>query len=115
MNFRRGGLSRLLLFAFAFVFSHEASPSLFAQTSINSWMNPGSAPWEGAGNWSMGMRPASNQNVVINNEGYKAVGISGSTVSEHPESMTVNSLTVSAFSNSLSTVFMNYAGTAVPL
>ena len=55
---------------------------------INNWINPHSAQWEDGTNWSEGIRPASDQIVQIGNDGYKAVGISGATVSGFPDSLT---------------------------
>jgi hypothetical protein len=82
---------------------------------VNNWINPASAQWEGATNWSLGLRPASNQTIALTNGGYKAVGISSSTVSNFPASMTVNNLSVSAPSNALNTLLLNYAGMSMPL
>src|SRR5436853_625365 len=89
----------VLLIAFLFTISSSAQV-------LNNWINPGSAPWEDAGNWSLGMRPAANQTVVIGNAGYKAVAISSSTVSAYPESLTVSNLTVSAPSNAVNTLLL---------
>ncbi len=91
-----------------------AAASASAQV-VNSWMNPASDPWENPGNWSLGIRPASDQTVAITNSGYKAVGISGATVSGFSDSMTVSHVFISAPDNALSTLFLNYFGTAVPL
>jgi hypothetical protein len=89
--------------------------SVFADTPINAWINPGSAAWEDASSWSLGIRPASNQSISIANGGYKAVGISSSTVSGFPASLTVSNLSISAPSSALSVLLLNYAGTSVPL
>jgi hypothetical protein len=86
-----------------------------ADPLVNSWTNPMSAPWEGGTNWSLGQFPASNQSVMITNAGYKGVGISPSMPTNFPASMTVSNLTISAPPNALSTLLLNYCGTATPL
>jgi hypothetical protein len=86
-----------------------------ADPLVNSWTNPLSAPWEGSTNWSLGQLPGSNQWVMITNAGYKGVGISSSSVSNFPASMTVSNLTISAPANALSTLLLNYSGTTTPL
>src|SRR2546430_2599546 len=108
---RTAGIGRAL----CLVASVMAFTSSFVSAQMNSWINPGSAAWEGASNWSLGIRPAANQTVSIANGGYKAVGISSSTVSGFPDSMTVSNLSVSAPANALSVLLLNYAGTSVPL
>jgi hypothetical protein len=86
-----------------------------ADPLVNNWMNPASAPWEGGTNWSLAQLPTSNQWVTITNDGYKGVGISASTVTNFPASMTVSNLTISAPPNALSTLLLNYFGTGTPL
>jgi hypothetical protein len=81
---------------------------------VNDWTNPVSARWESP-SWSMGVLPAANQTVTITNAGYKAVNIDSATFSGYPDSLTVSNLMVSAPTNSLSTLLLNYAGTAAPL
>jgi len=80
----------------------------------NSWTSPASGHWEDA-TWSLGIRPAADQTVMITNGGSKAVGIFPTTVASFPGAMTVSNLTVSAPSNSQNTLLLNFAGTAVPL
>jgi hypothetical protein len=99
-------LAGILLF---FAFAVSADPL------VNSWTNPMSAPWEGGTNWSLGQLPASNQWIMITNDGYKGVGISAATASNFPASMTVSNLTISAPPNALSTLLLNYSGTTTPL
>ncbi|SPE60960.1 exported hypothetical protein [Verrucomicrobia bacterium] len=81
---------------------------------LNDWTNPVSARWESS-SWSLGILPASNQTVSITNAGYKAVDIDSATFLGYPDSLTVSNLTVSAPTNGLSTLLLNYAGTAAPL
>ncbi len=82
---------------------------------VNNWINPGSARWDSAGNWSLATLPASNQTVNITNLGYKAVNVDGATFANFPGSVTVSNLSVSAPTNALSTLLLNYAGLSTPL
>jgi filamentous hemagglutinin len=86
--------------------------SVSAQT--NSWTSLTSDHWE-APDWSLGILPNSTQSIMITNAGYKAVGIFPSTVSDFPGSLTVSSLTISAPTNGLNVLLLNYSGTSVPL
>src|SRR5438045_2683299 len=81
---------------------------------INDWTNSSSAKWESP-YWSLGILPASNQAVNITNSGYKAVNIDSGTFSAYPSSLTVSNLQVSAPSNNLSTLLLNYTGLAAPV
>jgi hypothetical protein len=81
---------------------------------INNWTNPVSARWESP-SWSLGILPASDQTVIITNDGYKAVDIDSVTFADFPHSLTVSNLIVSAPTNALTTLLLNYAGTAAPL
>ena len=81
---------------------------------INRWTNPASASWQSM-SWSLGILPASEQTVNVTNGGYKAVAVDSATFSAFPDSVTISNLTVSAPTNALSTVLLNYAGTAAPL
>ncbi len=81
---------------------------------VNNWTNPASAHWQDP-YWSLGILPASNQTVNITNDGYKAVNIDSGTVSGYGGSLTVSNLQVSAPTNALSTLLLNYAGLGTPL
>src|SRR5262245_8900562 len=82
---------------------------------LNDWTKLVSARWDSSTNWSLGTLPASNQTVSITNSGYKAVNIDSATFTAHPDSLTVSNLILSAPTNGLSTLLLNYAGTAMPL
>lgn len=82
--------------------------------TANNWTNPSSAKWESS-SWSLGMLPAYDQTVNIANDGYKAVNIDNTTLANFPNSMTVGSLDVSAPTNGLSTLLLNYFGLNSPL
>jgi hypothetical protein len=109
-----GALRSFLRSWVVLVIALTSAISLPAQV-FNNWINPNSGPWEDTGNWSVGIRPAANQSVVIGNAGYKAVGISSSTASIYPASLTVSNLTISAASGALNTLLLDHAGTSVPL
>jgi len=79
----------------------------------NNWTNPSSAKWESPF-WSLGMLPAYDQTVNIANDGYKAVNIDNTTLANFPGSMTVGSLGISAPTNGLSTLLLNYFGQSTP-
>lgn len=81
---------------------------------INNWTNRSSARWESS-SWSLGVLPAAGQTVNITNDGYKAVDIDSVTFAGFPDSLTISNLAVSAPTNALSTLLLNYAGTATPL
>jgi len=85
-----------------------------AQT-LNSWINSGSGNWDDTSAWSLGALPDSSQSVLITNSGWKAVAIDSSTPVNFPDSMIVSNLFVSAPTNALSTVLLNYAGLGTPL
>jgi hypothetical protein len=83
----------------------------FAQT--NSWTNSVSGNWQDD-YWTLGL-PTTNQDVSLTNAGWKALAIGPATVQNFPETLTLNSLTISSPSNSYNTLLMNFAGTNTPL
>jgi hypothetical protein len=85
-----------------------------APAQVNSWTSSTSGHWEDS-SWSLGVLPAASQTVCITNSGYKAVGIFPSTTAEHSGSLTVSNLLLAAPPDGLTTLLLNYAGTAVPL
>jgi hypothetical protein len=80
----------------------------------NSWTNPASGNWQDA-SWSLGKIPGTNQNVLLTNAGWKAVQIGAGTEQSFPQSLNVNSVTISSPTNSFNTLLMNFAGSATPL
>ncbi|HEX5219705.1 MAG TPA: hypothetical protein VFZ59_09070 [Verrucomicrobiae bacterium] len=86
-----------------------------SSAQVNSWINPGSGNWDQPSSWSLGVRPDSSQAVFITNEVWKAVAINPSTPVNFPASMAVDNLTIRGASNTLNTLLLNFAGTAVPL
>jgi Regulator of chromosome condensation (RCC1) repeat len=112
MRFNNFIFSRYTIFGLFAAVLHCANAS--AQF-VNSWINPFSAHWEDSASWSLGSLPGASESIFITNAGYKAVGIFPSTPVHFPASMTVSNLTISAPNNALSTLLLNYSGTAVPL
>lgn len=95
----------------------EVVPKLGSSNSglVNSWINPASGNWQDAASWSLGIPPASSQSVLITNSGFKAVAIQSSTVTGYPQSLSVNSVTITSPTNSANTLLMNYAAAGNPL
>ena len=85
--------------------------SLTASAQINNWIKTASGNWEDPANWSLGLRPSASQSIGIANPGYKAVGISSSTVANFPAALTINNLSISGPTDTLNTLLLNYAGT----
>lgn len=87
----------------------------FAGAQVNSWASPTSGNWEDAPSWSLGILPGTNQTIMLTNYGWKAVQISANTAQNFPQSLNVNSISISSPTNSFNTLLMNYAGLATPL
>lgn len=86
--------------------------SLPAQT--NSWTSSADGNWQDS-SWSLGVLPGPGQTILITNAGSKTVTISAATASGFPQTLTVDSVTISSapsFSNSL---LLNSAGLNNPL
>jgi hypothetical protein len=81
---------------------------------VNSWTNPASGNWEDP-NWSLGVLPGSGQAILFTNGGWKALAIGPNTVENHPQTLNVQSITVSAPSNSYNVLLLNYAGNTTPV
>ena len=90
----------------------SASPASRADT--NEWLKPDSGYWEGP-YWSLGRLPASQDVVLFDSSGFKALAIAQSTVASAPQSLSILSLTIEAPSNSLNQLLLNWAGFSVPL
>jgi hypothetical protein len=85
-----------------------------AHAQVNSWTKPSSGNWEEP-YWSLGLLPTNGHSVMITNAGWKAVTIGSSTTQTNPESLSVNSVTVSSPIDSFNVLFFNYAGLQTPL
>ena len=92
--------------------SATTSPALRADT--NEWLKPVSGYWEEP-YWSLGRLPTSQDAVLFDNPGFKALAIGPSTVTSAPQSLSIQSLTIEAPSNSFNQLLLNWAGFTVPL
>src|SRR6266404_7690976 len=81
-----------------------------AAGQANVWQNPSSGDWEVATNWSLAIIPGLGQSVLITNAGWKAVAIGPNAANNFPESLTVQTITVSAPSDSFNALLLDYAG-----
>lgn len=81
---------------------------------VNSWTNPVSGNWEDS-KWSLGVLPGSGQDIMLTNAGWKAVAITTNTTESFPQTLTVNSITVSSPQDTVNTLFLNYSGLQTPL
>ncbi len=92
--------------------STTVSPALRADT--NEWLKPDSGYWEEP-YWSLGRLPASQDVVLFENPGFKALAVGHSTVTSAPQSLSMQSLTIGAPSNSFNQLLLNWAGFTVPV
>lgn len=90
------------------------TPAAPASADTNEWLKPSSGYWEDP-YWSLGRLPASQDAVLFENPGFKALAIRPSTLATAPQSLSVQSLTIEAPSNSFNQLLLNYAGFSVPL
>jgi T5SS/PEP-CTERM-associated repeat protein len=86
-----------------------------SQAQTNNWSNPSGGFWDDFRNWSLGVRPASPQAVLITNAPTKLVTLDSFTSSNYPTSLTITSLTLSAASGLTNTLFLSNPGTTTPL
>jgi hypothetical protein len=85
-----------------------------ARAQINSWTNLVSGNWEDA-YWSLGLLPGTNQTILFTNEGSKTLTIGLNTMQNFPESLDVDSITISAPPGSSNTFLLTNAGPQAPL
>jgi hypothetical protein len=85
------------------------SPSAHAQTQTNSWTNSSSGNWEEP-YWSLGVLPGTNQTVLFTNSGVKVLTIGPNTSQNFPDTMSVNSVTVSSPQDSANILLFSDAG-----
>src|SRR5882724_5343897 len=86
-----------------------------SQAQTNSWTYPSGGFWDDFRNWSLGVRPASPQAVLITNAPTKLVTADSYTSSNYPASLTITGLTVSASGGLTNTLSLSNAGTTTPL
>jgi hypothetical protein len=84
------------------------------QTGTNAWTSSVSGNWEDS-SWSLGKLPNTGQSILITNSGWKAVQLSANTAQNFPQSLNVDSITVSSPANTVNTLFLNNVGVASPL
>ncbi len=91
------------------------------QAQTNSWNSNTGGNWDTAASWSLGVPPASTQSIMFTNAFWKAVVIDSSTVASAPQTLAVNSLTITSVSptngafTTRNTLLLNYAGAGNPL
>ncbi|MGH9881265.1 MAG: hypothetical protein ACRD6N_07500, partial [Pyrinomonadaceae bacterium] len=92
-------------------------PLFWGFTSVaqtNSWVSGVSGNWHDANSWSAGVLTGTNQTVLITNENSKTVRIGADTALNYPETLQVESVTVSAPNNSINTLLLDAALTNTP-
>src|ERR1017187_1005543 len=104
-----------LLFACALVIISGIALPGSSQAQTNSWANSSGGYWDDVRNWSLGVRPAGSQAVLMTNAPTKLVTLDSYTSSNYPVSLTITSLTVSATGGLTNTLFLSNAGTTTPL
>ncbi len=85
--------------------------TVMGQTNI--WTNSASGYWEQPV-WSAGALPGTNQTIQFTNA-WQALAIGPSTVANYADTLRVGAVLLSAPSNSLNTLLLNYAGLENPL
>jgi T5SS/PEP-CTERM-associated repeat protein len=85
------------------------------QAQGNSYTNNADGKWEDGANWSLGVAPTNAHSIFVTNAASKTVTIDATTSGSFPESMTINSLTLSAEIGSTNTLSLNDPGTNTPL
>lgn len=76
----------------------------------NSWTNSNSGKWEDSANWSLGVAPSNTHAVFVTNAVSKTVTVDSMTSGSLPNSMTINSLTMSAAPSFNNTLLVTNAG-----
>src|SRR3954469_18395229 len=85
-----------------------------ARAQSNTWTKATDGSWEEP-YWSLGIPPASNQTVWINNPGSKTLTINSNTAFNSPQSLAVRSLTISGASNAPNFLVLDHVGLETPL
>lgn len=105
-------LSRKVVVAVMTLWGCGRMPEALSQ--VNSWTNPASGYWEDQ-RWSLGTLPGPGQSILLTNAGWKALGITANTAQNYPQTLNVDSITISSPTNSFNTLLLNYAGFVTPL
>ncbi len=85
-----------------------------AHAQTNSWTNSISGNWEDA-HWSLGALPGTNQTILFTNAGLNVLAIGPNTAQNFPQTMSVDSVTVSAPVDSANILLLNGSGFQTPL
>jgi concanavalin A-like lectin/glucanase superfamily protein len=109
--YRGGGSGVALILATGVLLTNHSNVN--AQT--NSWISPTSGNWEDAASWSLGVLPGANQTILITNSGWKAVSIGQNTAHNYPQTLSVDSITISSPTNSVNSLLLNFVGVDSPL
>ncbi|MDB6068329.1 MAG: repeat containing protein [Pedosphaera sp.] len=91
-----------------------AGVALIPPPITNSWTSATGGNWEDL-QWSLGIRPAINQSIVITNTGSKAVAIFPGTPVNYPSTMNISDLAIDAPSGYQNTLLLNFSGASSPL
>ncbi|HWD91422.1 MAG TPA: hypothetical protein VG938_03645 [Verrucomicrobiae bacterium] len=102
------------LATFCFAVAVAFNPGTAALAQLNSWTNSASGNWENS-YWSLGQLPGTNQTVLFTNNASKTLTIAPSTVQNFPDSLSIDSITISSPINSFNTLLLNFAETQSPL
>ena len=85
------------------------------QVTTNSWSSPTNGKWETATNWSSGSAPSLSDSFdYITNAITKIVTIDATTTNT-PSALIISNLYIAGTANSTNTLFLNNAGTNMPL
>lgn len=102
---------KFLIPAICLLFTVASVNSVSAQT--NSLTSATSGNWHDL-NWSLGIRPASDQTAMIANSGSKAIGVNTATRDSFPATMTVSNLAITAPTGATNTLSLNNLGGNLP-
>ena len=109
---RAGGNGASLALVIGILLCFQDPLTTNAQT--NSWTGSTSGNWEDL-SWSLGVRPGPGQDILFTNAGWKALSISQNTANNFPQTLTVDSITISSPTNSFNSLLLNFVGVNSPL
>src|SRR5690242_452488 len=90
------------------------SPRSEAMSQTNRWTNSISGYWQDA-RWLLGRLPGTNQTIFFKNPGWKNLIIGPTTTKNYPQTLTVDSITLAALTNSFNELLLKDAGLDRPL
>src|SRR5207253_10898054 len=106
---RTTGMGRAL----CFVASVIAFTSTSVSAQVNSWIKPGSGDWQDQTAWSLSTLPGPGQVIMLTNQGWKAIAIGSATASSFTQSLNVDSVIVSGYTDSFNVLMLYFAGSDV--